>query len=45
MNAPSYPTFIEKKNGVYGGIPIFLVFAPKHIFWVGGSNEYPQAMF
>ena len=25
-----YEPFIQKKTGVYRGIPIFLIFAPKH---------------
>ena len=26
-------------------LDIFLIFAPKHILWRGGSNVYPQSMF
>ena len=34
-------------NGVDRGIPILLIFDPKHRLWVcvGGSNVYPQLMF
>ena len=31
---PSNPTFIYSKTGVFRGIPIFLIFAPKHRLWV-----------
>ena len=34
MYTPVNPTFIWKKTGVCGGIPIFLIFAPKHRLWV-----------
>ena len=32
MNTPLYPTFIS--TGVYRGIYIFLIVAPKHRLWV-----------
>ena len=44
---------IYSKTGVYRGISIFLIFDPKHRFWVlvrtnsprrGGSNLYPQSV-
>ena len=42
---------LYSKTGVCRGIPIFLIFAPKHRLWVlvrtrrGGSNVYLQSMF
>ena len=33
MYTPLRPTFIYK-NGVCIGIPIFLIFAPKHRLWI-----------
>ena len=53
---PLEPHFYISKTGVYRGIPIFLIYAPKHRLWVfvrtasarprrGGSNVYPQSMF
>ena len=47
---PLYITFFSK-TGVCRGIPIFLIFAPKHRWWVlirttsVSSNVYPQYMF
>ena len=36
---------IEKLG--FAGVPIFLIFGPKHRLWVlvSGSNVYPQSMF
>ena len=34
MNTPLYPTFLCSKSRVCRGIPIFLIFAPKHTLWV-----------
>ena len=34
MHTPLNPTFIYSKTGVCTGIPIFLIFAPKHRLWV-----------
>ena len=34
MNTPIYPTFLYSKSRVCRGIPIFLIFAPKHTLWV-----------
>ena len=51
---PSPTPPLYSKTGVCTGIPIFLIFAPKHRLWVlvrtasvrrGGSNVYPQSMF
>ena len=50
---PLEPHFYIEKLGVCRGIPIFLIFAPKHIDcgysleppWQGGCNVYPQSMF
>ena len=41
-----YTPLLYRKNGVCRGIPIFLIFAPKHrLPRRGGSNVYPQSMF
>ena len=44
---PPQTPLLYSKAGVCMGIPIFLIFAPKHRLWVlvGGSNVYPQSMF
>ena len=50
---PPYTPLLYSKTGVYRGIPIFLIFVPKHIDCGyslepprgGGSNVYPQSMF
>ena len=45
---PPNTPLLCSKTGVCRGIPIFLIFAPKHRMWVlvrGGSNVYPQSMF
>ena len=39
--SPNTP-LLYSETGVCTGIPIFLMFAPKHM---GGSNMYPQSMF
>ena len=31
---PTHTPLLYSKTGVYRGIPIFLVFAPKHRLWV-----------
>ena len=43
MYTPLNPTFLLKITGVHRGIPIFLIFVPKHRLWVG--KVYPQSMF
>ena len=45
---PLYTPLLCSKNGVCRGIPIFLIFAPKHRLWVhviSEYSEYPQSMF
>ena len=46
MDTPLNHT-LYSKTGVSRGIPILLIFDPKHRLWVrrGGSSEYPQSMF
>ena len=50
MYTPLYPTFMWQNWGMQG-IPIFLIFAPKHRLWVlvrtasERPNLYPQSMF
>ena len=48
---PSHTPLLYSKTGVCRGIPISLIFAPKHRLWVlfrttsrGGSKVYPQSM-
>ena len=41
---PPYTPLLYSKTGVCRGIPIFLIFVPKHRLWVlVGSNVYPQS--
>ena len=46
---PPCTPILYSKTGVRRGIPIFLIFVPKHRMWIlvrrGGSNVYPQSMF
>ena len=44
MNTPLNPTFIYSKTGVCRGIPIFLIFAPKHRLIVGTQNRLGEAV-
>ena len=39
---PPTPHFYTKKNGVCRGIPIFLIFAPKHRMWVLVRTASPR---
>ena len=39
---PPYTPLLYSKIGVCRGIPIFLIFDPKHRLWV---LAYPQSMF